>query len=172
MSAWGALFVPEGSAEAQRRLSELEAAGGRVRRVDARCLMTEQGVYDTFAGVFRFPGYFGGNWDAMVDCLDDLCGEVTGGVGVAGVIRGADRLLQVPHFALLVPVLCQCADRATSAVDLDGCPLDRAAIEQFFVFEFEAFDAERVALSARHPDLTVTHREGCVTAALDPVVWR
>ncbi|MEU9736550.1 barstar family protein [Streptomyces sp. NPDC048002] len=135
-------------------------------------MLTEQGVCDAFAASLRFPGYFGRNWDALVDCLDDLCGAVSNGVGVAGVIHGADALLAAPHFPLFVSVLCQGADRATSAVDLDGCPLERPAIEQFFVFEFASFDAERIAWRALHPDLTITMGEGCVVAALDPRVWR
>ncbi|MGW0910886.1 barstar family protein [Streptomyces sp. NPDC002784] len=63
------------------------------------------GIYDTFAEALLFPGYFGRNWDAMVDCLDDLCGAVTGGVGVAAVIGEADRLLEAEHFPLFVSVL-------------------------------------------------------------------
>jgi hypothetical protein len=63
--------------------------------------MTEDGIYRSFAEVLRFPGYFGRNWDAMVDCLDDLCGEVTSGVGITGVIRGADRLLETEHFPVI-----------------------------------------------------------------------
>jgi hypothetical protein len=169
-SGW-VVFVPRGTAEVQRQLQELEEAGGRVLRLDSCGLMTEQGIYDTFAAGLLFPGYFGRNWDAMVDCLDDLCGAVTGGVGVATVIGEADRLLEAEHFPLFVSVLCQGADRANSAVDLDGCPLGRPAIVEFFVFEFTEFDGERIALRVEQPDLAITSGEGFVAAALNPEVW-
>ncbi|MBC2908238.1 barstar family protein [Streptomyces cupreus] len=169
-SGW-VVFAPRGRAEVHRQLRELEARGGRVLRLDSSDLMTEEGIYDTFAEVLQFPGYFGRNWDAMVDCLDDLCGAVTGGVGVAAVIGEVDRLLEAEHFPLFVSVLCQGADRANSAVDLDGFPLDRPAIAAYFVFEFSEFEGERIALRLEQPDLTITAGDGYVAAALNPEVW-
>ncbi|MET9253307.1 barstar family protein [Streptomyces sp. NPDC003717] len=57
----------------------------------------------------RFPGYYGRNWDALVGCLDDLCGAVTGDVGIVGVIREADPLLEASHFPLRdCRVRCRC----------------------------------------------------------------
>ncbi|MGK5691499.1 barstar family protein [Streptomyces sp. URMC 128] len=165
------VFVPGGESGIRQQLSRLESKGGRVHHFDSRDLMTEDGIYRSFAEVLRFPGYFGRNWDAMVDCLDDLCGEVTGGVGIAGVIRSADRLLEAEHFPLFVSVLCQGADRANSAVDLDGFPLDRSAIAEHFVFEFREFDRERVALWIEQNDLTVTTGETFVAAALNLDEW-
>ncbi|CAM5504931.1 barstar family protein [Streptomyces purpurascens] len=165
------IFVPQGDVEIHRQLSKLEARGGRVHHFDSRDLLTEEAVCRSFADTLRFPGYFGRNWDALVDCLDDLCGEVTGGVGIAGVIHDADRLLDAEHFPLFVSVLCQGADRANSAVDLDGFALDRPAIAEHFVFEFSAFDRERVAQQVEQPDLTVTRGEGFVAAALCPEAW-
>lgn len=165
------VFVPQGDAEVRRQLSDLEANGGRVCRLDSRALLTEHGVYAAFAEGLQFPGYFGRNWDAMVDCLDDLCGAVTGGVGVAVVIDEADRLLETEHFPLFVSVLCQGADRANSAVDLDGFPLDRPAVAEHFVLEFRDFDPEKIALRVSQPDLTVTTGDGFVGAALDPDEW-
>ncbi|CAM5697212.1 hypothetical protein STENM327S_04333 [Streptomyces tendae] len=41
------------------------------------------------------------NWDALVDCLSDLCGAVTGGVGIVGVIRDADVILDADYFPLV-----------------------------------------------------------------------
>ncbi|WP_267880775.1 barstar family protein [Streptomyces sp. HGB0020] len=73
---------------------------------DGRALMTEQGIFSSFAKALQFPSYFGRNWDAMVDCLDDLCGAVTGGVGIAVVVHDADQLLETEHFPLFVSVLC------------------------------------------------------------------
>ncbi|MEV0218684.1 barstar family protein [Streptomyces sp. NPDC050704] len=165
------VFVPRGATEVHRQLAALEAKGGRVHRFDARDLMTEQGVYRSFVEVLQFPGYFGRNWDALVDCLDDLCGAVTGGVGIAGVIEEADRLLEAEHFPLFVSVLCQGADRANSAVDLDGFPLDRPATAEHFVLEFREFDREKIALRVGQPDLTVTAGDVFVATALNPEEW-
>ncbi|MGW0868784.1 barstar family protein [Streptomyces sp. NPDC002611] len=165
------IFVPQGQAGIHQQLSGLESKGGRVHRFDSRDLMTEEGIYRSFAEVLQFPGYFGRNWDALVDCLDDLCGEVTGGVGIAGVIHDADRVLEAEHFPLFVSVLCQGADRANSAVDLDGFPLDRPAVAEHFVFEFHEFDPEKVALRIEQPDLTVTTGDAFVAAALNPDEW-
>ncbi|MFI7012683.1 barstar family protein [Streptomyces sp. NPDC050164] len=167
-----AIFVPQREAEFRRQLSELEATGGHVYHFDSRDLLTEEAVCRSFAETLRFSGYFGRNWDALVDCLDDLCGDVTGGVGIVGVIRDADRLLEAEHFPLFVSVLCQGADRANSAVDLDGFALDRPAIAEHFVFEFRAFDRDRIAQRVEQPDLTVTTGERFVAAALRPEGWR
>ncbi|MGI5427985.1 barstar family protein [Streptomyces sp. CA-179760] len=134
-------------------------------------MLTEEAIFRSFADRLRFPGYFGRNWDALVDCLDDLCVEVTGGVGFAGVIHDADRLLRADHFPLFVSVLCQGADRANSEIDLDGFSLDRPAFAEHFLFEFSAFDRERVAQQVEQPDLTVTTGEGFVAAALCSEVW-
>ncbi|MEV2193103.1 barstar family protein [Streptomyces phaeochromogenes] len=170
-SAPWVVFVPQGAAEVRRQLAGLEAKGGHVHHFDSRELMTEQGIHRSFAEVLQFPGYFGKNWDALMDCLDDLCGAVTGGVGIAGVVHDADLLLEAEHFPLFVSVLCQGADRANSAVDLDGFPLDRPAIAEHFVLEFREFDREKVALRVGQPDLTVTTGDGFVAAALNPEEW-
>ncbi|MFG2649813.1 barstar family protein [Streptomyces sp. NPDC048436] len=170
-SAPWVVFAPRGTAEVQRQLSALQAKGGQVHRFHASDLMTEQGIHHAFAQALQFPGYYGRNWDALVDCLDDLCGAVTGRVGIAGVIHGADPLLEAEHFPLFVSVLCQGADRTNSAVDLDGFPLDRPAVAEHFIFEFDAFDQERIAGKVRQPDLVVTEGEGFVAAQLDPDEW-
>ncbi|MEU5957275.1 barstar family protein [Streptomyces sp. NPDC047525] len=166
------VFTPKGTAQMDSGLSTLAARGGRVHHFPASALMTEQGIYGSFAEALQFPSYFGRNWDAMVDCLDDLCGAVTGRVGIAGVIHDADPLLETANFPLLVSVLCQAADRANSGVDLDGFPLDRPAIAEHFIFEFNQFDQETIRLRVDQPDLLVTTGDGFVAAALDPEEWR
>ncbi|WP_328771224.1 barstar family protein [Streptomyces sp. NBC_00286] len=163
--------LPQGVAEVHRQLSRLEALGGRVQHFDSRDLMTEQGVYSSFAEVLQFPDYFGRNWDALVDCLDDLCGAVTGGVGIVGVIHDADWLLEAEHFPLFISVLCQGADRANSAVDLDGFSLNRPAIAEHFILEFREFDREKVALRVGRPDLALTTGDGFIAAALNREEW-
>ncbi|MEU6453812.1 barstar family protein [Streptomyces sp. NPDC047065] len=170
MEPW-VVFVAHGSAVVQEQISRLEGKGGRCYYFDSRRLLDERGVHQSFAETLRFPSHYGKNWDALVDCLDDLCGEITGGSGIVGVIQEADRLLEVDFFPLFVSVLCQGADRANSAVDLDGFPLDRPAISQHFVFEFREFDPGRVARLVEQPDLIVTQRDGFVAASLDPAEW-
>ncbi|POX55408.1 hypothetical protein C3489_10170 [Streptomyces sp. Ru71] len=165
------VFVPRGHAEIDRQLGCLEDRGGRIYRIEARELMTPQSIYQSFARHLQFPGYFGQNWDAMVDCLDDLCGAVTGQIGIAGVIGEADLLLQLDHFPLFVSVLCQGADRANSSVDLDGFPLDRPAISEHFIFEFREFDREKVMRRVVQRDLVVTSGDTFVAAALNPEEW-
>ncbi|MGW3287700.1 barstar family protein [Streptomyces sp. NPDC001002] len=172
-SAPWVVCVPQGAAEIQRQLSAFEARGGRVHHFDARELTTEERIFGSFAEVLRFPAYFGRNWDALVDCLGDLCGAVTGGgIGIVGVISDADRLLEAEFFPLFVSVLCQGVDRANALVDLDGLTLDRAAAAVHFVLEFREFDAEAIELRIEQPDLVVIAGDGSVGAALDPVEWR
>ncbi|MEU5899388.1 MULTISPECIES: hypothetical protein [Streptomyces] len=62
--------------------------------------------------------------------------------GIACVIHDADALVETEHFPLSVSVLCQGADRANSAVDLDGFPPDRPAVAEHVVFECGEFDRE------------------------------
>lgn len=165
------VFGVEGAEVILRQIEGLEGRGGRVVDFWARDLFREEDLFRAFAERLRFPGYFGWNWDAMVDCLDDLCGEVTGGVGVVGVIHDADYLIEADHFKLFVSVLCQGAARANSDVDLDGEPLDRPAISQHFVFLVKDFDAEEIVGKVQHPDLVVARDGEFVTVTLDPDVW-
>jgi hypothetical protein len=145
------ILVPggAGASDVRQELSALGAEGGRVYHLDPGALITERGIFSSFADVLQFPGYFGKNWDALVDCLGDLCGAVTGGVGAAVVIHDADKLLKAEHFPLFVSVLCQGADRANSAGGLDGFPPDRRARSVHFVLEFREFDPEEIASRVR-----------------------
>ncbi|MFD5540394.1 hypothetical protein ACFWIJ_21890 [Streptomyces sp. NPDC127079] len=86
-------------------------------------------------------------------------------------MHDADLLLRTEHFPLFVSVLCQGADRANSAVDLDGAPLDRPAVAEHFVFEFRDFDREEIAARVEQPDLIVSMGEGFVGVSLDPEEW-
>lgn len=149
----------------------LEAAGGKVVHLDSRDLLDDRAVYRTLADRFEFPGYFGWNWDAVVDCLDSLCGAFTGGVGALGVVHNADLLVEADHLRLLVSVLCQGAARANSAVDLDGDELDRPAVALHFYLCLDDAGLREVAARIEHEDLVVTVRDGYVTADLNPEVW-
>lgn len=41
-------------------------------RLDLDDCRDEAGLFARFAAVFRFPDWFGDNWDALADCLGDL----------------------------------------------------------------------------------------------------
>jgi RNAse (barnase) inhibitor barstar len=79
--------------------SRVERLGREVaERGDIRVALLQGGEPATAAGFFRavaasleFPDYFGGNWDALDECLSDLAWIPEPAVLV--VIRDADRLL-------------------------------------------------------------------------------
>lgn len=47
-------------------------AGLKLVRVDLAGVHDKQHMLDAVAAAFRFPEWFGGNWDALEDCLTDL----------------------------------------------------------------------------------------------------
>lgn len=49
-----------------------ESLGLAIFHLDLKDAGTKQGFLKAIAGVFRFPDYFGENWDALADCLIDL----------------------------------------------------------------------------------------------------
>ncbi|MFI8103269.1 barstar family protein [Streptomyces sp. NPDC086023] len=165
------IFGPRDSRVISDQIENLVHHGGRVRELSANRLLDVGELFQEFSDKFSFPAYFGRNWDAMVDCLDDLCESVTDGVGVVGVIRGADVLMRAEHLKLFVSVLCQGADRANSSVDLDGEPRYRPAVIEHFVFLMDECDPKEVAARIEHSDLLVTVEGEHVTAELNPEVW-
>jgi hypothetical protein len=115
------------------QLIRVQERGGVVWSLDAGSMGSPSALFTEFSRALSFPGYFGHNWDALVDCLDDLHGDWHGNRDVAVVIDRADSLLHVDYLPLFVSVLCQAAERANSSVDLDGEPMDRPAIALHFV---------------------------------------
>ena len=47
-----------------------------VAYVDGAKIPDKAGLMDALAAAFRFPSYFGRNWDALLDCLRSLPGEI------------------------------------------------------------------------------------------------
>jgi hypothetical protein len=166
------VFAPQDSTVVRTQLGTLSARGGRIHHFDARSFRDAAEVFRAFARELGFPGYFGHNWDALVDCLDDLCAAATDGVGLAGVIRHADALFDAPFLRTFVSVLCQGAARANSAVDLDGEPLHRPAIVEHFVFLLDDLAPGEWGARIEHDDLVVREEPGgFVTVTLNPEVW-
>lgn len=134
-----------------------ESAGVLVRRLDGRRMTDPAGVFEEFARALEFPDYFGRNWDALVDCLDDLHGSWHGHTPVTAVIRHADAITQREFFPLLVTVLCQAAGRANLSLDADGLPRDRPPVPLHFVLLLatEALHGIAESLDTRHDLLTL-----------------
>ena len=59
---------------AHRQLAAL-TPGGVVKRLDSARMTEPAALFAEFADKLEFPSYFGHNWDALVDCLDDLHGS-------------------------------------------------------------------------------------------------
>jgi Barstar (barnase inhibitor) len=51
---------------------QVVAAGGEMFALDGELMSDTTSLMAEFAKVMRFPNYFGGNWDALNDCLTDL----------------------------------------------------------------------------------------------------
>ncbi|MFJ9788138.1 barstar family protein [Streptomyces globosus] len=167
------VFGPSEAAEFREQTAALEAAGGRAYHLDARDLSDMVSTCDAFAAAIGFPGYFGRNWDALVDCLDDLHPQDTGGVGIVVVVRGADVLLGAEHLRVFITMLCLAADRANNTeVDPDGDPRERPVVVEHFLFLLDHVEAEAFAPGIVHPDVVVEVGGGFLTVALDLAVWR
>jgi len=134
---------------------------GIVRQLSPSAMLSPQDLFREFAEKLSFPSYFGHNWDALVDCLDDLHGDWHANRAVAVVVDGADALVRTDHFALFVSVLCQAADHANLSLDADGEPRDRPPFPLHFVLLLDDVRLEHVAdRLRRRTDLTVGERDG------------
>jgi|SRR5579859_391108 len=80
-------------------------AGFRIFRINAEGVNSKQELLSAFADEFRFPDYFGKNWDALSECIRDLSWLPRGNFVLA--LRNAGRLLGLGanDFAVLVGIL-------------------------------------------------------------------
>jgi RNAse (barnase) inhibitor barstar len=67
----GVFFLPRHAATA-----EIQAAARRVHfacfHIDGKSITRKEQLLSHVATALRFPDYFGGNWDALEECLTDL----------------------------------------------------------------------------------------------------
>ncbi|MGW4648407.1 barstar family protein [Kitasatospora sp. NPDC004289] len=153
-------------------LAALEAVGGFAFRLDGRELLEPASLFRAFARELPFPGYFGHNWAALVDCLHDLHGPWHGNRAVAVLVDRADQLLTAEHLGLLVSMLCQAAWRANLRLDSDGFPDDMPAFPLHFVFLLDHLPAEAFTAGVTtDPDVTIRLTGGRLTAALTGPDW-
>lgn len=91
---WMASSIPYflASADARRLDRDLTAAGFDVRHLDGRSVTDERSLVRALGTTLSFPDYYGGNWDAFIDCAGDLA--ESSGHPVAIIWSEADRLAQ------------------------------------------------------------------------------
>ena len=68
----GRVFVPGGNASAGDLEKLLSPLGFLTVRLDGARLGTKPELMTELASALKFPGYFGRNWDALLDCLRSL----------------------------------------------------------------------------------------------------
>lgn len=153
--------------------SALLERGGLVLRLDARELLEPASLFGAFARELSFPGYFGHNWDALVDCLHDWHGPGHVKRDVALLIGEADVLLAVDFLGLFISVLCQAAWKANLQLDADGRPDgERVPFVLHFVFLLEhTVPADCAEAVSRGRWLDVELDDHRLTVALDRAYW-
>ncbi len=67
-------FIYMGLLEADNFIYDLqrESHDGVIKRIRGYKCATVAGLHNEVAAALQFPGYYGENWDAMAECLNDL----------------------------------------------------------------------------------------------------
>ena len=83
-----------------------------LERIDCSGAIGRRAIIRRIANALDFPAWFGGNWDALADCLDDLSWR-PGDHGRVLLIDGLEgcRLAQPEVFDLLIELLDDVAQR-------------------------------------------------------------
>jgi hypothetical protein len=106
-------------------LDATQGSGLQVARIGLAGAASKEVLMERVASAMHFPGWFGGNWDALEDCLTDL--SWSNAAGHVLLIEDA-RELSDDERGILVDVLTAAATswaerkRSFFAVILDGSP--------------------------------------------------
>jgi hypothetical protein len=139
--------APDDARDALRALERPTGARLAVRFVRGRKARTADAFFDEAAAALQFPDYFGENWDAFHDCVDDLAWLHADAV-VLGLLD-ADRLLAAEEPAKhLAKVLKEVAARRNK-------PAGKKAVRPFHVV-FQAAPAAAPAVAERWQALGLT----------------
>ncbi|WP_433652730.1 barstar family protein [Micromonospora zamorensis] len=117
-----------------RQLISDAGSRGVVRHLDSARMGDQAGLFQEFAEKLDFPSYFGHNWYALVDCLDDSHGVGHRKKAVTVVVDSADPLIGTDFFPLFLAILCEAAERANLSLDADGEPREFPPFPLHFVF--------------------------------------
>ncbi|WP_406113525.1 barstar family protein [Kitasatospora purpeofusca] len=105
----------------------------RLRLVRGANCRTRAALFTEWAWALSFPGYFGHNWDAFEECLNDALlppGTGSAATGLLLLVADADALLadEPPaQLALLLDILDAAPDRALRVLFLADPPEAEAA---------------------------------------------
>jgi len=88
----------------------VSAAGLDVVPIRLAGVANKDALLERFAGALEFPDWFGGNWDALEDCLGDLSWRPRGDRVL--LIEGFESLASVSHddFRVLLDLLADVAE--------------------------------------------------------------
>lgn len=78
-------------------------------RISAHHAKTKEELLDRFARALKFPRYFGGNWDALADCLADMGWAPAEGYVIV-IDEAQDLWNQIPDAGRLVAIVQRVAD--------------------------------------------------------------
>ncbi len=134
--------------------------GTVIRRLDSRRMTDVSGLLTEFAEKLEFPSYFGHNWYALVDCLDDLHGSWHGNRAVVVVVEDADELAGMDFFPLFIALLCEAGERANLSLDADGLPRSRPPVPLHFVFFLALSELREIAARLHLRDDLLIHDSG------------
>jgi hypothetical protein len=154
--------------------AELRRRGGVVIRLDGRQLLDPTSVFRTFAERFHFPGYFGHNWDALIDCLQDWHAHGYDGVpDIAILVDHADGLLETDFVEVLISSLAVAAWHVNLRLDADGIRIDDET--PFTMHTVLLLDqttpAAFLPATAAGTDIIASMQDGRLTTTLDPTEW-
>jgi hypothetical protein len=154
-------------------VTQLREQGGKVVSLAGQELQNPSSLFTAFARELSFPGYFGRNWDALVDCLHYWHGHETAGRGLAVLIQDADGLTQADFLGLFFSVLCQAGWKANLQLDADGIPQeDWPPFPLHFVFLLSDTAPSSFAESAESgTDVDVALVDGRLVATLSGPDW-
>ncbi len=94
-----------------------------VRHLRGSKMLTNGDLFDEFAAVLQFPHYFGENWDAFDECLNDL--EWLPANGYLIVIFDADRVLEKEppsESQVFIEILQSVAENLAEPQSVQGMP--------------------------------------------------
>ncbi|MEV0319816.1 barstar family protein [Streptomyces sp. NPDC050658] len=168
------VFTPADASWLQSEISALRSRGGAVFRLNGRELSDPHALFTAFARELDFPGYFGHNWDALVDCLHDRHHHGAGTGDAAILIDHADGLLDADFLGLFVSVLCQAAWHTNLRLDADGTPdeeLPPLALHFVFLLDETPPSAFTDAVAAGMDVVATLEAAEALTATLTEDEW-